>query len=81
MFVQSPSGTGKTDTFGLITLNEIDPECKKVQIVVYSHTHELARQTYDVFKKLVVHFEPKLEVMLAAPLTKEEQKELSSRGF
>ena len=76
MIVQSPSGTGKTDTFGLITLNEIDPTLKEVQIVVFCYTQELARQTYAVFKDLTQCFDPEIEIKLSVPLTEEEQRNM-----
>jgi translation initiation factor 4A len=55
---QSQSGTGKTGAFVIGSLSRLDPSLDKVQIVVISPTHELARQTYDVYKSLSYYMFP-----------------------
>ena len=52
IIIQSQSGTGKSATFLIGTLQKLDTKLKKSQILVLSPTRELATQTEDVFKKL-----------------------------
>lgn len=49
---QAQSGTGKTATFAIGSLNKIDPKLQELQCIVLSPTHELAEQTYMVYKSL-----------------------------
>jgi superfamily II DNA/RNA helicase len=49
LLAQARSGTGKTGTFAIGSLSHVDPTLKQVQVLVLSPTHELAKQTYDVF--------------------------------
>jgi translation initiation factor 4A len=45
---QAQSGTGKTATFSIGTLQVIDVSNKKTQAIIMSPTHELAKQTSNV---------------------------------
>lgn len=48
LLAQAPSGTGKTGTFIIGGLTQIDTSRNEVQMVVISPTRELADQTYNV---------------------------------
>ena len=50
--IQSHSGTGKTATFIIGLLQNIDPLLLQTQCIVISNTRELADQTYKVFLQL-----------------------------
>ena len=50
--IQSQSGSGKTATFIIGTLQRIDPLIKQTQCIIISNTRELADQTYKVFLQL-----------------------------
>jgi translation initiation factor 4A len=52
MIGQAQSGTGKTATFGISTLQLIDVTQKTTQALIVSPTHELAKQTATVISKL-----------------------------
>ena len=52
MIAQSQSGTGKTGTFSIGSLQIIDPEIKGPQVLILSPTRELAQQTYVVVSQL-----------------------------
>ena len=52
MIAQSQSGTGKTGTFSIGSLQVIDPEIKSPQVLILSPTRELAQQTYEVVSQL-----------------------------
>jgi len=49
---QSQSGTGKTGTFIISSLQKVDPEEKSTQVLILSPTRELASQSYEVAKKI-----------------------------
>ena len=53
--IQSHSGTGKTATFIISTLQRLNPEIKATQAIIISNTRELAEQTQRVFKALSAH--------------------------
>jgi superfamily II DNA/RNA helicase len=57
LIAQAQSGTGKTGTFVIGSLNAIDMECPYVQVVILTTVHELATQTYhvltDIGKRLI----------------------------
>jgi len=48
VIAQSQSGTGKTGSFVIGSLAALDPDLKKVQLVIIAHTHELAKQIHEV---------------------------------
>lgn len=48
IIAQSQSGTGKTGTFVISSLQRINEEEDGCQVIIISHTRELAYQTYDV---------------------------------
>lgn len=52
LLAQAQSGTGKTGTFSIGTLNRINIEENTIQAVILSPTRELSQQSYDVIKNL-----------------------------
>lgn len=52
IIAQAQSGTGKTGTFSIGTLQSINTSLNKVQAILMSPTHELAIQTTNVIKKI-----------------------------
>ena len=52
LVAQSQSGTGKTATFLIGSLNRIDITQKKTQILILSPNRELAQQIFNVMKGL-----------------------------
>ena len=49
---QSQSGTGKTGTFIISSLQKVDLSEKSTQVLILSPTRELANQSYEVAKKI-----------------------------
>jgi len=49
---QAQTGTGKTAAFGIPALDKVDPDNKKVQVLVLCPTRELAVQVAEELKKL-----------------------------
>ena len=52
IIAQSQSGTGKTGTFIIGTLNNMDPELNTTQAIIIAPTRELATQIHEVFGNL-----------------------------
>jgi superfamily II DNA/RNA helicase len=52
LIAQAQSGTGKTGAFTIGSLNLLDVELKKTQVIVINPTYELVNQNYDVMKAL-----------------------------
>jgi len=49
---QAQSGTGKTGAFSVGSLQLINPKDNFTQVLVLSHTHELAKQNFDVINEI-----------------------------
>jgi translation initiation factor 4A len=58
---QAQSGTGKTGTFTIGTINEIDTDKDTTQAIILLPTHELVTQTYAVITALTA-FMPKMHI-------------------
>ena len=52
LIAQAQSGSGKTGAFCIGALEKIDININNVQVIILSHTKELARQTHNVFNEL-----------------------------
>lgn len=52
MIAQAQSGTGKTATFSIAALQNIDNNLREVQCLIISHTHELATQSHIVISSI-----------------------------
>ena len=52
LIAQAQSGTGKTGAFTIGSLNLLDIDLKKTQILILNPTYELVNQNYDVMKAL-----------------------------
>lgn len=59
---QSQTGSGKTHTFLLPLMNQVDPEKDEVQIVVTAPSRELATQIYQAAKQVAVFSDPEIRV-------------------
>ena len=55
MIAQAQSGTGKTGCFCIGSLNKIDLNLNKTQILVLAPTRELAKQIKDVYDKISIY--------------------------
>ena len=56
VIAQAQSGTGKTGTFLIGTLNNIDPELKKTQALILAPTRELSQQIFNVCNIFRINF-------------------------
>ena len=57
IIAQSQSGTGKTGTFLIGTLQQIDQQIDATQVLILSHTRELAKQTANVATALAKYLD------------------------
>lgn len=57
IIAQAQSGSGKTGTFSIGTLQTIDISKKTTQAIIIVPTHELAKQIYDVITSLSIFME------------------------
>ncbi|KAL0229688.1 hypothetical protein PCE1_003256 [Barthelona sp. PCE] len=63
VIAQAQSGTGKTGTFSIAALANVDPEIPHPQIIIVSPVRELAEQTYGVIKSIGAYMD--VEIGLA----------------
>jgi translation initiation factor 4A len=76
LIAQAQSGTGKTGSFAMGVLNNIDFNLKYTQAIVISPTHELANQTFNVFKDLSQYMDISLLKMIGKTSIKDSIDEL-----
>lgn len=79
IIAQAQSGTGKTATFTIGTLQRINPELKELQSLVLAPTHELAHQIFHVFKSLSHYMPIKLSLIMGGSSIKDNIEELLSK--
>lgn len=76
---QAQSGTGKTATFAIGTLQRIEEEKKELQAIIVSPTHELAVQTYKVFQSISNYSEINTCLVIGGISIKENIEELLTK--
>ena len=76
---QGESGSGKTGAFCIGALQKIDTNINNVQIIILSHTKELARQTYNVFNSLGEFMNIKAGLVIGG-INVDETKKILKRG-
>lgn len=64
-FVESPTGTGKTLSFLIPILNNLDLNNKSIQGIVIAPTKELATQIHNVLKEMKEFFDEEIYSVLA----------------
>jgi len=79
IIAQAQSGSGKTGTFCIGALEKIDTNINNVQVIILSHTKELARQTYNVFNSLGTFLNIKTTLVIGG-ISIEESKKKFKRG-
>jgi translation initiation factor 4A len=72
ILAQAQSGTGKTGTFTIGSLCRVDPELKRVQVLVLAPVRELANQIYDVVKGISHHMGISVHVATGGPPLKDD---------
>ncbi len=60
VIAQAQSGTGKTGAFTIGALSRVDPSCKDTQVLILSHTKELADQSTAVVNTISAYMKIKV---------------------
>jgi len=79
IIAQAQSGSGKTGAFCIGALEKIDTNINNVQIIILSHTKELARQTYNVFNSLGEFMNIKAGLVIGG-INVDETKKILKKG-
>lgn len=72
ILAQAQSGTGKTGAFTIGSLCRVDPELKRVQVLVLVPVRELATQIYEVVKGISNHMGINVHVATGGPPLKDD---------
>jgi superfamily II DNA/RNA helicase len=56
VIAQAQSGTGKTATFAVSILQQLDPDFKDCQALILAPTRELAQQVYTFIRNELLYF-------------------------
>jgi translation initiation factor 4A len=73
---QAQSGTGKTGTFAIGMLNNLDKTLNKLQAIILLPTRELAEQVYDVVSAISSYMKIKTLFAIGGENTEEQRKTL-----
>jgi translation initiation factor 4A len=74
LIAQAQSGTGKTGTFSIGSLQRVDPKINKPQILVIVPTRELAIQVTNVYKNLGEFLNLKIHTSIGGTRPQEEER-------
>jgi len=69
---QAQSGTGKTATFSIASLQRVDPEKQVCQILILSPTRELAKQTHEVICSLGAYMKVQIHVSVGGTRVRDD---------
>lgn len=78
---QSQSGTGKTGTFLIGTLNNIDPELKTTQALILAPTRELSQQIFNVCNNLCSYMKLNNYLLIGGNSRKEDIYNLDNNNY
>ena len=79
IIAQAQSGSGKTGAFCIGALEKIDTNINNVQVIILSHTKELARQTFNVFNSLGEFMNIKTGLVIGG-INVDETKKILKKG-
>ena len=79
LIAQAQSGSGKTGAFCIGALEKIDTNINNVQIIILSHTKELAQQTFNVFNNLGEFMNIKSSLLIGG-INIDESKKILKKG-
>lgn len=78
---QSQSGTGKTGTFLIGTLNNIEPELKTTQALILAPTRELSQQIFNVCNNLCSYMKLNNYLLIGGNSRKEDIYNLDNNNY
>lgn len=76
LIAQAQSGTGKTATFVIGALNQLDPKERCTQALLLSPTRELAQQTFHVVQALSKYMEVTSTICIGGTAVRDQMAEL-----
>jgi translation initiation factor 4A len=78
IIAQAQSGTGKTGSFVIGTLQQIDERTNGCQAILIAHTRELAQQIYEVCKYISQYMRVKIILCIGGQDIKQTKSELTN---
>ena len=81
LIAQAQSGTGKTATFTIGMLQNIDESVNKSQAIILAHTRELANQIHNVVKNLSSYMRVKINLSVGGVSVRDNIKEFFSQNL
>ncbi len=79
IIAQAPTGTGKTASFGIPILNNLNSESNYIEHLVIAPTRELSMQIYNQFIKLGKYLNLKIALIIGGISYEKQFKELSKK--
>lgn len=79
IIAQAPTGTGKTASFGIPILNNLNSESNYIEHLVIAPTRELSMQIYNQFIKLGKYLNLKIALIIGGVSYEKQFKELSKK--
>jgi translation initiation factor 4A len=79
VIAQAQSGTGKTATFSISVLEQINSDLNETQAIVLSHTRELSLQIKNVMQNLSNYLNVTINLSVGGTMIKENIEELKRR--
>lgn len=79
IIAQAPTGTGKTASFGIPILNNLNSESNYIEHLVMAPTRELSMQIYNQFIKLGKYLNLKIALIIGGVSYEKQFKELSKK--
>jgi translation initiation factor 4A len=76
IIAQAQSGTGKTGSFTVGSLQRIDCDKKITQVLILAPTRELADQTYQICSQMSIKMDIRVKLLIGGTSTDEDIKDL-----
>jgi translation initiation factor 4A len=73
---QARSGTGKTGAFSVGSLQIVDPKKNETQVLIISHTHELAGQNFEVVSSIGSFMKIRTHTLIGGTPVEEDKQAL-----
>ena len=76
IIAQAQSGTGKTGSFTVGSLQRVDPSFKATQVLILSPTRELADQTFQICEQMSKKMNIRVKLLIGGTSTDDDIKDL-----
>ena len=78
VIAQAQSGTGKTGAFTISSLQIVNTDIDKTQIIIMAPTRELSKQIHQVMSSLSVQMEVKLQLLIGGTSIDQDKEQLEN---